>query len=86
MRARVLLILERVASSIPLGIVKDSVHYLIMESSRADTVSLQVTPFQSHFFLYVRPSFLPFKFICVMSISTKVLNVVLLQVQEDVRY
>ena len=44
---RVFLILERVASSIPLGIVKDSVHYSIMESSRADAASLQVSSFQS---------------------------------------
>ena len=50
---RIFLILERVASSIPLGIVKDSVHYSIMESSRADAASLQVSSFQSHFFLHV---------------------------------
>ena len=51
--ARVFLILERVASSIPLGIVKDSVHYSIMEQTRADAASLQVSSFQSHFFLHV---------------------------------
>jgi len=51
--ARVFFTFERVASSsLPLGIVKDSVRST-MESSRADVTSLQIMSFQSQLFLYV---------------------------------
>ena len=48
-----LFIFERIASSLPLSLVKDSARYSIMESSQADVASLRVSTFQSQIFLYV---------------------------------